>query len=423
MKHYFDWVKTLGKRNFIILVCASAVIFSPLGSNFILVINGMFIPEIFVISVILYYLVFQNTTEFRYFISFYLRNVYFLIFIGLGVLLFFIGVINQDDFKEPYGLFRSYFFCVFGYYLMSYICINRKSNNARYFLYTMIFVSTISSIAFFMFINESSSKSAYSIPMIMLFGIFIVFDKNVKIMMLGVVITLFIALTSSFRTYWIIVSLIYLSIFINQISLVFNLNNKNLNDKIKYVMLMFFLPIILFSIYQFFFDDIYNWLASDSSRYHQTIYKTEELINTVLYNAEIGESESNRLYMIDYFSKNWSDFIFPKGFFDRPEKIGYYYGNASPIRDGIYLYQSVIFGVIISLALNVIFIFRVLSSWLHAIPVNRLIYSITIVNFFIMYALNGSVMIIIPQSFYFGFLIYVMYNFNSIYYIFNVQSD
>jgi hypothetical protein len=390
MKHYFDWVKTLGKRNFIILVCASAVIFSPLGSNFILVINGMFIPEIFVISVILYYLVFQNTTEFRYFISFYLRNVYFLIFIGLGVLLFFIGVINQDDFKEPYGLFRSYFFCVFGYYLMSYICINRKSNNARYFLYTMIFVSTISSIAFFMFINESSSKSA---------------------------------LTSSFRTYWIIVSLIYLSIFINQISLVFNLNNKNLNDKIKYVMLMFFLPIILFSIYQFFFDDIYNWLASDSSRYHQTIYKTEELINTVLYNAEIGESESNRLYMIDYFSKNWSDFIFPKGFFDRPEKIGYYYGNASPIRDGIYLYQSVIFGVIISLALNVIFIFRVLSSWLHAIPVNRLIYSITIVNFFIMYALNGSVMIIIPQSFYFGFLIYVMYNFNSIYYIFNVQSD
>jgi hypothetical protein len=206
------------------------------------------------------------------------------------------------------------------------------------------------------------------------------------------------AITSSFRIYWIYAILIFIALVFSLITNIFTFELgrvKVKKDSVIILLLIFFIPFVFTIIWPY----IYDWLASDASRYHQTIFKTEQLYNRLDTGtgAEAGSSSSIRAGQFLFLYDNWTDFLLPQGFYDKVSS------NTSPLRDGMYFYMASVFGLIISffIFVRIIYSFYLGFSKSKDYKIIRFTVFVILISVFLT---TGSVLLVISQSFFLGVL-------------------
>ena len=409
------WFCNLRKIECFIIILFTSLILSPLGSNLFLVFSGYYLPEVAVVG--LFYLAYLNIYLFRVACNKLLKNILFYFILIAILFLFTLGTLQHGNFIAAYSGARSLAFLFLGWWLVTFLTKHVNLDTRIYFLLTIVVLSTIFSILYFIFFSNGV-KAPYSIPLILLLGLLIASLDDLKLVFLGLLAIIFMVIGSSYRAYWFYGFMIYLGVLTPYIMGV--TFKKNGFTHIRARKLKVGLSIVILSsfTYIFAFEVIYDWLESDPKRYHQTIYKFEQLHDSLVYGDDVGISENDRMEQAEYLFSNWFDFILPSGFYDRADR---YFGSlwsdsftlaggGSPVNDGVYLYMAMTFGFLITLIILLFLLYKLVRNFFLAPRLLKPVLISIYVSLLLVFTGQGAVMLVISQSFYLGLLLSILIN-------------
>jgi len=389
------WINTQNLTTKILVFLTAVLILSPLGSNKLLSVGGVFAPELFVGLLIIFKL-----KEFNLFLSMIRNSLTYILVVLACIILTYIGYLSGGDIAVSYSLLRAFVFFCLGWMLVNYLFTYQlRPLNLLVFLTV---ISTIGSLIYFI-IFSSGVKAPYSIPLMLLVFYFAYLSKSSFIILISISILFLMAVTSSFRVYWVYSVLFLLAFLFGYLkNIIFIKNNVfylNLTNFLVISILLIVIPLsfILLS------DFVFQWFSADSGRYNQIVWKSQELYNAIIYGGEVDASTYIRMLQFEYFKDNWVDFLLPTGFHDNTDFLG----NSSAIRDGIYYYMAIIFGLLLSVVMCSVLVFKLFLNIARS-KSEKLPRFVICIVLFIIFCINGSSLTVISQSFYLGVLLSIM---------------
>jgi len=395
IKESINWFKTIDIKYKVTIIILSLLVLSPLGSNKLLVLGGVFVPEILI--VLLGVIFFKKS---KYILNYVISSLTYLFIIISCILLIFLGYLNGENVTISYSVCRAFVFLCIGWGLTNYVYYHSKTPSNL--LIILVIFTTIWSLVYFTVFSQTT-KAPFSIPLMMLIFYFSYLSKDIRMVFLAIFTLIFISIISAFRLYWIYSTIFILAFILGYFKNILFIDNGTIyirkSNAMMIMSFIFVMPLFVFLLS----DSVLQWFSADASRYNQIVWKSTELYNSIIYGDNLDESTYIRMLQFQYYINNWSDFILPSGFYDNTNFIG----GSSAIRDTMYYYMSIVFGVFASVFI-VFFIVKntvknIVRSKYEKIPRVALISIFSIIFLF-----NGSSLTIISHSFYLGIVISIL---------------
>jgi hypothetical protein len=393
MTEYIRWFNKQGFFAMFLLFTATLLLLSPIGSNELLVIRGFFIPELGLL-LIAPLAIFGYKLP-RIFLRYSINTSRRLLMVFAILLLFIIGTINSGDIVRSYSVTRAFVSFILGIYLVNFLYRYFDKKHAQFAVMTLVFFALFSALIYFSFIS-SGPKSAYSLPLILIFAYLTSLTRNFFLLFISITLISYMVITSGFRAYLLYGFIILCTLILTLISKSLVLNSRGLRAR-KDTLVILFLVILIPLLFQVSWPYIYNWIASDPSRYHQIIFKSSQLFS-FLAGGEAGSSIATRMSSFNFMIENWQEFLFPRGFLD------FVNNGVSVHRDSIFGYLVYTFGFIISFFIVIFIYWRLFFNVVRSNGDKGMRLAI-IACLTVMFFTFGLVLTVIGQSFFFGMLI------------------
>lgn len=398
-----------------ILLCiiTSALVLSPLGSNYLLVIGGSFFPEIGIAGVYVLHIILlrkkRNISSYRAFIFY---SILAIILCLIGDFLSFL--LNDVSIIEIYAISGAIIFLFLGYSIFM-SCRDASLRN----LGSLLFVLSISSLFFAFIYNvaivEQAPKRSYSIFAMATASMFIAFRGSLMQKVVWIVALFAMAVHSSFRAYIVYAAILAAMIILKSALDIFQYKSGSWVFSVKQLsQLSVFLLVFLVGT-PLFISAAYEWIMQDQSRYHQIIYKFQEQYGEYRDGNVDGDLDP-RIAMNQFLVKNYEDYILPNEFFSRNvyslhsawggESISF--EASSPTRDGGFIFLTASFGLLVSIPLTFIMVVKIFLSRMKNDFKDLFARALISIVLFGYYFTSGAMFLIIDFAFYFGFLLAVV---------------
>ncbi|MEG0619078.1 MAG: hypothetical protein RR557_07260 [Bacilli bacterium] len=188
-------------------------------------------------------------------------------------------------------------------------------------------------------------------------------------------------------------------------------NNIGLRSHLKLLLLVPF-----FAVYGliYFWNNIINFLFEDEQRYIQSVGKILSFFENVDQGG--GTSEQTRIEQYRFLLDNFIYFLLPNGLVD--DSIlslkslwggDTYNAGVSIVRDSSFGYFTVVFGLLISFFINILFTFRFFNGYKRNLNNYRLFFIYLIIPILVVYFVDGLTMTQMQKSIYFGFALALIF--------------
>lgn len=376
-------------------------VFSPIGYYYTASVAGLFSPE----PAFLAFLFYARKRFPEIFNLNKSATSIDIVFIVTIFALSFIGLISTNfDFISVYADVRAIFIAFIFYKIVRLSNIFDKDKIID-LVYYMCVSSIFSHLLFFKLISgsEDSVKNSYPIFMMLFICMRLFIKNNIRFLSALLALSSYIAITSFFRSNYIFVLYNAATLIV----VIFEGGVKKINNLI-FLLLFSFLSCFIF-YYVSGFSYIYEYLSSNESRYIQSIGKFENLIDTYNYGT-LGGGDDLRFMYIEYIIDNIYSLILPSGLGHRSiidhwgsiwtqEKIHLLGSNSM---DGLHLYMTVHFGLVVSIFFISEFSIKLFKSYKNKSVRYYIFHSITISVFLFYCMTTGSMLSITANSIGFG---------------------
>lgn len=380
--------------------------FTTLGLTF-LTFGNNYIPEIFLFLWLFF--AFILSSSIRNFSLLIISSKLFLISFSILIFISLFSFFREDfDPITFYGRFRALLACLIGYVIVRF-CSKRNwgenlSNNLILFLSSACIMYFISSI-----ISSNSDNTKISISMICFSTVIYLFSEKNKLFpaLIFSILACLVAYLSFFRQNYFIALLLIIFIFLNII-----FKSIKFKEYSVYIGKSNFLSLLLLSFFLFVVTSIsgylYDYLASDESKYIQSIGKINDL-SLALQNGGLDESGELRVKSYLYLLDNLEFFLLPNGLINDNllylKSIwggGAVYLGMSITRDSILAYLIVNFGFILAMLISIFIFIRLIS--LIVLDCKTIFYKIMFIgpSILLVFFLDGATLTQLQKSLFFG---------------------
>lgn len=277
----------------------SCLALSPIGWSYLLVVNGAFVPEAVYVLVFCYVYIFH-----RNILSFVLKDRNSLTWIVLCFFLLVLGLFFTEDFAGAYSDFRVVILVGICFFLIR-DWNGDECNLYRYLMWLSLFSLAFHFVGYFL-LERTGPKFNIATPMmILLVYTSLMMKTNLRFFLVSLLI--FISIVSGFR------SNIAISMMLLFLVVLGSIFSSNSGIRITLKVCFFSCIAVVFSTYFYnVLDVIYYLIPEDSVIYHQVIYKSELLIESMIDGGEILDEERSLYFpfIFEYFPY----FLFPGGF-------------------------------------------------------------------------------------------------------------
>ncbi len=398
--NYFNWENKQEIIAWCIIILSSVLILSPMGSNKLLVFSGVFVVEIVLFPIILIAYSHFNSVKMGISSLFYSGQLFIVLLCTLA--LFFVGGISGDSITGSYSMARSMMFFFIGWWFVSVGMKVTGKHKLLYLLAIIIVLSVLSSVYYYE-VDSPGIKSPYSLSVLCLLALLAVEFKNKKFLFFVIFTVGLLSVKSSFRSYWLALIFLYSGLFYTYFRDIFILSGTRVVLNSNKILQLSALIIVCTLLSTLLASHIYEWIASDPSRYHQIIYKSQELFNTVIYGDTLGSSEAERLGQLSFLLVNWGSFILPGGFQNGSSLFTMH--DSSPVKDSVYMYLSVVLGMVLAIPSICYVILRLAIGYNNTIQPLRPLFLSIIFIIVIIFFTQGAVLMKVSDAFYLGTLL------------------
>ncbi|CAL4869864.1 hypothetical protein MMA231_04156 (plasmid) [Asticcacaulis sp. MM231] len=347
-------------------VCLSLLLTTPFGWSVLLKFGGNYYPEVLLIVACAFAVAVQKFYADELFAFFRSSKVY--IWGVICALLLFEGVLMHGNFFAAYSDFRATLL------LGIFYCVAQKCGKENPRLIDFLIVFSVSSIVgnliyYLFFKSEEYGVVKKAFPVLMFVAaIYLTTKYRNPLYSFAVILAgSSICVMSLFRTNLAVMVIMILYYLIFALFTLANRSRRGVNYKtlIQYGLVI----ATLFLFFPALYSVGYEYLASDPTRYNQTIYKLQILVD----NIRTGHSDDPiRAQYPQYIMKNIYYFLMPGGFGQSVLSTHWRSFWMNPrdeifgsSLDGGYVYLAAHFGIIITCLLLFYLIFRFVKSSLN----------------------------------------------------------
>lgn len=386
--------------------------FSNLGVRF-MQFGGNFIPEFYLLICALLGFVFCK--DFRSFPLNILSNKNSIIILLFFTIISFFSLLGENfSIVGFYGRYRALFWLLLAIIVGEHFIRNKKIK----VFYDGLLIFCLFSIIFSfidIYLGFGGESIKQGIP-IFSFSIAIVLLLNRSLYFYAIIISLLFIL-ASFFSFWRQNYLVSLYIFILTLFYAFKSGFFYNSYKIyihRSILLVFITPILgVFGVI-YYWEKIVNFIFEDEQRYTQSLGKILSLFENIDQGG--GTSEQLRIEQFAFIFNNFNYFLLPNGLVDDSILIlksvwggDTYDAGVSIVRDSIFAYSIVSFGLIISLLIHCLFIIRAFNGFKRNINQYRLFFFFLIIPIFTVYFVDGLTMTQMQKSLYFGLALVLIF--------------
>lgn len=389
------------------LILVALILLSPFGFH-ILNIGGYYLIEIFIGFIFILYGVINKKVfnEMMTGVRFPLTVIMFLLLLVLMI----VGIFILKNPQSSYSDFRS--LLIFSFTFLFFLYSKTNIKNKLNIIVIIAFLSSVFSIVYPLVYVSEGTKNSYPIFSVIILMYVSAIKKSPLLLVISTIIASYMALTSFYRSYWIIIGI---CIFLFTLLLFIQLNIFKNKKAIYLIILIIFLTLISIGIINSGF--LNSYLNSSESRYIQSIGKWKDLTNTLFYNQDLSESDEMRVAYYEYIIDNWTNLILPhglgyEGVFGNLDN--YFIGFSIPPNtiDTSFLYLSYHFGLLLTL-IFFIFLLKKSNNKLKRISIIEKCYVLVGLATVILYAsIAGDIFTVIQKAFFAGAFLGVILNKN-----------
>lgn len=386
--------------------------FSNLGVR-VMQINGNFVPEFYLFLWSIFAFIFCK--DFRDFSLKILRSKRLIIILSVFTLFSLFALLSDNfTFFGFYGRYRALFWFLVAIVVGDFFI---KNNKTKVFYDGLLILCLFSIIFSFvdLYLGLGGESIKQSIP-IFSFSIAIVLLLNRELYIYALIISLLFIL-ASFFSFWRQNYVVSLYVFILTLFYAIKSGFFYRGYKIyinKNILLIFMMPILgIFGVI-YFWEKIVNFIFEDEQRYIQSVGKILSLFENIDQGG--GTSEQLRVDQISFILNNFNYFLLPNGLIDDSiltlKSIwggDLYDAGVSIVRDSIFAYSIVSFGLVVFGIIHCLFIFRAFNGYKRNINQYRLFFFFLIVPIFVVYFVDGLTMTQMQKSLYFGLALVLIF--------------
>ncbi|MCK1294842.1 hypothetical protein [Bradyrhizobium sp. 30] len=355
----------LGSEDVALCLFISAFAFSPFGWSLALNPGGNFVPE--PVFLVMFCATFTRTRSGQIFRRAF-RSTAFRSWAILSFILALIGVSVHQDVIAAYSDFRCLVLLGFSYAIATDTDPSTKQISQTWLILMCAAVILLNAIGYFLVPVETTSvKFQYPLGALIYLFVYCVLLRP-SYMYAGLVIgcAVFIALTGFYRTNF---AVLFAFCLIFVIAFVL----RKINSPFKLLLISVIgVPIFILALlnYEFVSQEMYNFLSATPSRYAQTIYKWNQMVQ-YFDTGHLSEGDEVRSLYFPYIADHTLDFFLPGGLGQKvlidnwgslwsPEQERMGVGSS---KDGGHLFLAAHFGLVLGAAIIANFSQKLWSSY------------------------------------------------------------